>query len=297
MVGAAQRDRLQRGRRIDRGAGHEHAAVDDVEVVDVVRPAAVVDDRTARIVAHAGGAHEMPARGAELRRRLHRMGAGRGQHRLGLPAGMRHHAGRVPGQAIGDFRRGDAVGIGQRGRKLDAVVRLGQVLAQRDHGGRVAEAQGEVGMMALAPGDRRHGEAHRRARRAGAAVHLEGVAAHEAARAVGLVELLRQQDVAERATIRRIAAVGEEAGDGGARMEHQVAADQSARIGEPVGMALALGQQHQARRADAVGGQHHQARRLELDAAVGIKVAAPVASVVTSKPVRSLTPSASATGQ
>ena len=33
---------------------------------------------------------------------------------LGLPAGMRHHARRVLGQAIRHFRRGDAVGIGSR---------------------------------------------------------------------------------------------------------------------------------------------------------------------------------------
>ena len=35
--------------------------------------------------------------------------------------------------------------------KLDAIVFLGQVLAEGDHGGRIAEAHGEVGMMLRSP--------------------------------------------------------------------------------------------------------------------------------------------------
>jgi hypothetical protein len=147
----------------------------------------------------------------------------------------------------------------------------------------IAEAAGEIGMVTLAPAGRRQREAGRRLGRPGAAVHLEGIAAHEAARPIGFVEFLRDQDIAERSLPGRRDAVVEEAGDHRVGVEHQVAADQAAGIGKAVGVALGRRQQQQARRADAVGRQDHRAGRLEPHRAVAVEVACPGGAAVRSR--------------
>jgi len=56
------------------------------------------------------------------------------------------------------------------------------------------------------------------------------------------------------------------------RVEHQVLADEPARIGDTVGELARLGVQHQARRADAVTGHDHHLGRLEVFPAFGVVV-------------------------
>src|SRR5215831_10469853 len=48
LVCDVERDRLDSGRRVDTAGGDEHAAVDDEQVLDVVRATPFVHDRTCR---------------------------------------------------------------------------------------------------------------------------------------------------------------------------------------------------------------------------------------------------------
>jgi len=105
---------------------------------------------------------------------------------------------------------------------------------------------------------------------ADAAAELIRVAANEAARGIGLVEL-----VAPNAKRRGAVAVERLVGvavDQGIRVEHQVAAHLAGRVGESVGEAGGGGIQQEARRADAIAGDDDHLRRLELLDAVGIVV-------------------------
>ena len=69
-VGEAQGERRDGVRRVDAAGGDEDAAVDDVEVVDVVRPAPRVDDRGRRVGAHARRAEQVPAGAAHQGQRV-----------------------------------------------------------------------------------------------------------------------------------------------------------------------------------------------------------------------------------
>src|SRR5579863_1186704 len=68
---------------------------------------------------------------------------------------------------------------------------------------------------------------------ADAAAKLERVASHKAARPVGLVELLAPQT--ERYCPVAVGFLADVSVDVSIRMEHQVLADQAARIGKPIG--------------------------------------------------------------
>src|SRR5260370_15360772 len=61
LIGDVERDSLDGGGRIDAARRHEHAAVNDEEILHVVRPAPFVDDRACRVGAHPRGAEQMPA--------------------------------------------------------------------------------------------------------------------------------------------------------------------------------------------------------------------------------------------
>src|SRR5690242_16922188 len=61
LVGDVERDGLDGGGRIDAAGGDEHAAVDDEQVLDVVRPAPFVPHGGFGIAAHPRGAEQMPA--------------------------------------------------------------------------------------------------------------------------------------------------------------------------------------------------------------------------------------------
>src|SRR5689334_13171278 len=61
LIGDVERDGLDGGGRIDAARGDEQAAVDDEEVLHVVRTAPFIDHRALRVGAHARGAEQVPA--------------------------------------------------------------------------------------------------------------------------------------------------------------------------------------------------------------------------------------------
>ena len=62
--------------RVHAGRGDEDAAVDDEQVRDVVRPAPLVDDGGGRVVAHRGGAQQVPGAVPDHRESVHLNGTG-----------------------------------------------------------------------------------------------------------------------------------------------------------------------------------------------------------------------------
>src|SRR6266568_8097118 len=61
LVGDVERDGLDGGGRIDSARGDENAAVDDEEILHVMRAAPFVDDGALGISPHPRGAEQMPA--------------------------------------------------------------------------------------------------------------------------------------------------------------------------------------------------------------------------------------------
>src|ERR1700740_1618765 len=61
LIGDVERDGLDGGGRVDAAGGDEHAAIDDEEVLHVMRAAPFVHHGTLGIGAHARGAEQMPA--------------------------------------------------------------------------------------------------------------------------------------------------------------------------------------------------------------------------------------------
>src|SRR5258708_25021268 len=61
LVGDVERDGLDGGGRVDAAGSDEHAAVDDEQVLHVMRAAPFVHHRARGIGAHPGGAKQMPA--------------------------------------------------------------------------------------------------------------------------------------------------------------------------------------------------------------------------------------------
>src|SRR6476660_5069995 len=59
LVGDVERDGLDRGSRVDAAGGDEHAAVDDEQILDVVRPAPFVHHGAVGIGAHPRGAEQV----------------------------------------------------------------------------------------------------------------------------------------------------------------------------------------------------------------------------------------------
>src|SRR5262249_42305143 len=134
-------------------------------------------------------------------RRLH--------HEVLRPGGAEHlarsldrvieHATTVLAQTIADPRGRNAVRIRELGIERDAVLRLGQVLTDRRDPGRVIEQLAIAAMVFgsgrnLARGHTEHGGRDRTE----AAKHLERVTADEAARQIGLVELVAPDAAAGR---------------------------------------------------------------------------------------------------
>ena len=103
-----------------------------------------------------------------------------------------------------------------------------------------------------------------------AAAELEGVAAHEVALRIGLVELLAPQ--AQRRAVIAVERLLDIAVGLCVRMQHQILADESGRIGDAVRKLPRDRVQHQARRADAVAGDDHDLGRLEVLLSLAIVV-------------------------
>ena len=124
-----------------------------------------------------------------------------------------------------------------------------------------------------------HGAADRSPERRGdrrePAGHLERVSAHEAARGIGLVELLADDAAADGPAVAAERPIEDPAHER-VRMEHEVPADQAAPIGQPVGEPRRARVQQEPRRADPVGGQDDRARLLLAQASLAIVVERPV---------------------
>ena len=127
--------------------------------------------------------------------------------------------------------------VGQRGIEVDAIVRLRKILADDRDGDGAVEALAVGTPVLAAPG---HAVTDRaavgRGDRREPTRNLERVAAHEATREVGLVELLADDAAADRAAMAAERTL-EDAARHRVRMEHEIAPHESAAIGEPVGEA------------------------------------------------------------
>src|SRR4051812_18460692 len=225
LVGDIERDGLDGGGRIDAARGHEHAAVDNEQVFDVVRATPFVHHRACGIGAHARGAKQMPAAPGDRIVDAEVGGAGGFENLPAARQSMIHHFATVLADRVIDLRRGNAVAVFQHRIQGDAVMLLRQVLANRGHTKAMAVELAERAVMIRAPrqnplllaGDRLE-------HRAGATAELDAVAADKAARQIRVVKFLAPQ-----AGRRRTVGIGRllhKAVDLRIGMEHQVLADQ-----------------------------------------------------------------------
>src|SRR5882757_8364582 len=221
LVGDVERDGLDGGGRIDAARGDEHAAIDDEEILDVVRAAPFVDHRSRRIGAHARGAEQMPAAPGDRIVAADVGGAGGFQNLPAARQPMRHHLAAVLADGVVDPRRGNAVAVFQVGIERDAVVLLRQVLADRGHRDAMAVELAEHAVMIRAPRqDALLLARDRLEHRPGAAAELNAVAADEAARQISVVKLLAPQ-TGRRSAV-GVSRLRHEAVDLRIGMEHQV---------------------------------------------------------------------------
>src|SRR6266702_7641621 len=233
LVGDVERDGLEGGGRIDATRGDEQAAVDDEQVLYIVRTAPFVDHGPRRIGAHARGAEQMPAAIEDRVVDAEVCGTRSGEDFLRPRDAVFDHLLAVLADRVIDPRRRDAVAVLQPEIERDAVMLLRQILA--DGGGRnpMAVELAEDAVVVRAPRQNAFGLARDRfEHRPGTAAELDGIAAHETAGRIGIVEFLAPQ-----AGRRGAVAVGRRfdiAVDLRIGMEHQVLADQPAGIGKPV---------------------------------------------------------------
>src|SRR4051812_47484054 len=226
LVGDVEGDRLGGRGRVDAAPRHEHAAVDDEEILHVVRTAPFVDDRTRRIGSHPRGAEQMPAAPRDRIVDADVSGAGDFKDLTAARQTVVHHLPAVGADRIINLRRGDAVAVLQHWIERDAVMLLGQILADRRDREAVTIEFAEHAVMIGTPRQNTlllagHGFEHR----PGAAAELDAVATDETARQIGVVEFLAPQ-----AGRRRAVAIGRllhEPVDLRIWVEHQVLADQA----------------------------------------------------------------------
>src|SRR5882757_1828777 len=111
LVGDIERDRLDGRGRVDATRRHEHAAVDDEEILHVMRAAPFVDHGARRIGAHPRGAEQMPAApwngvvDAEVG------GPGSFENFAATRQPVLHHRPAVGADRVIDFWRGNAVAV------------------------------------------------------------------------------------------------------------------------------------------------------------------------------------------
>src|SRR6266702_3838323 len=202
LVGDVERDGLDGGGRIDAARGHEQAAVDDEEILHIVRPAPFVDHRTLGVGANPRRAEQMPAAIGNRRIRTDVGGAGGFEN---LPASRQpvlHHLPAILADRVVDPRRRDPVAVLQHWIERDAVVLLGQILADRRDSEPMAVELAEDAVMIRAPRQNAilltYDSFKHRPR---SADELDAVATDEAARLVRVVKLLAPQ-AGRRCTVR-----------------------------------------------------------------------------------------------
>src|SRR5438067_3110777 len=91
LIGDVERDGLNGGGRVHPARSDENAAVDDEEVLHVVRPAPFIHDRALGISPHPCGAEQMPAAVEDWTVDADVGGAGGGEHLFGARDAMFHH--------------------------------------------------------------------------------------------------------------------------------------------------------------------------------------------------------------
>src|SRR5215216_3435464 len=156
-----------------------------------MRPPPFVDHGARRIGAHPRRAEQMPTTPG-YRVVDADVGSTRGFENLAAARqSMLHHLSAVLTERVIDLRRGDAVAVLQHGIEGDAVVLLGQILADRRDPEAMTVEPAEDAVMIRAPRQNAFLLArHRFEHRPRTAAELDAVAAHKAARQIGVVKLL-----------------------------------------------------------------------------------------------------------
>src|SRR3569832_415598 len=177
LIGDVERDGLDGGGRIDAARGDEQAAVDDEEVLHVMRTAPFIDHGAFGIGAHPRSAEQMPAAIEDRRVDVDVGGAGSFENLLRPRDAMRHHLRGVLADRVVDARRRNAVTVLQHRIERDAIVLLRQVLADCRDRETMAVELAEHRVMLGAPGQDALGLAgDGLEHRAYAATELEGIA-------------------------------------------------------------------------------------------------------------------------
>ena len=222
-----------------------------------------VDHRALGIVPHACGPHEVPVGGVA---ELHFGMPGTGLDER-LPCLLNVPFTQGPGvvvDAIGDPWRGQTGTVGEGRRKVDAIIRVGQVLA---HQSPVRGAPEPIAHMAVVPLAPHAPVGQRRSQGAAGRRHGPLRAADKSSPFIAGVELIGDDGTARMAAP-ALEVFVEQPLDQGQRMDHQSRSDEPRGVGQAVGRAGRGGREQEAGGADPVGGQEHDIGRLEVRAAL-----------------------------
>jgi hypothetical protein len=232
----------------------------------------LVHHRALGVGPHARRTHQVPAGYLEQRVREGPLGTRRLEDLRAASHGVVEHAPAVLAHRVADLRRRHAVGVGELGIERHPVVLLGEILADHHHAGGAIEELLVGLVMTLAPGHLARRHPPQRRRDGSVPAHgLERVAAHEPPGGVGVVELLAHETAAGR-TLVALEGLLEDSRHHRVGVEHEVAADEAARVGEPVRELLRARVQQKPRRADAVARHHHHLGALSVLHPVGVVV-------------------------
>src|SRR4051812_39564681 len=156
-----------------------------------MRAAPFVDHGARGIGAHPRGAEQMPAAPGNWIVHADIGGTGGFKNFPAARQSMVHHLPAVGADRVIDLRRRDAVAVLQHGIERDAVVLLGQVLADRGHPETMAVELAEHTVMVRTPRQNTLLLARDRfEHRPGATAELDAITADEAAREIRVVKLL-----------------------------------------------------------------------------------------------------------
>ena len=264
--------RHDRQRRVGPGAGRERAAIDDIEVVDLVRPAVAVQHRAVRVVAHprravlvravAGDAVDVDLLHPARPRRLQDLGVAVDQ--------KAPHREVVLVRAERDARHRQAPRVHLVVVEVDPVLVPRHVVNHHRDGHAVVVVEPVDVLGRRTPARRARKPPVDRQRDADAGGR-DVAAADKTALGVVLVELERAgADVA--AAGPRVDGIVEQPDRGAVFVERHVAPDQVAAVGKPVRKPARPGKQQQPRRLDRAARQQEHVGGLLVRPAVGILV-------------------------